>query len=82
MIGTAGNSAIQKYVNSKRVPHLFISSGAARFDDPEHSPWSMAWWPGYVSEAKIYAKYIQQEYPGKTIGKPVAKRPARDSGLK
>jgi branched-chain amino acid transport system substrate-binding protein len=68
VVGTAGNSAIQKYVNSKKVPHLFISSGAARFDDPERSPWSMAWWPGYVSEAKIYAKYIQQNYPTKTIG--------------
>jgi branched-chain amino acid transport system substrate-binding protein len=68
VVGTAGNSAIQKYVNSKRVPHLFISSGAARFDDPEQSPWSMAWWPGYVSEARIYAKYIQQQYPAKTIG--------------
>ncbi len=68
VVGTAGNSAILKYVNSKKVPHLFISSGAAKFDDPEQSPWSMAWWPGYVSEAKIYAKYIQQQYPTKTIG--------------
>ena len=68
VVGTAGNSAIQKYVNSKKVPHLFISSGAARFDDPEQSPWSMAWWPGYVSEAKIYAKYIQQYYSTKTVG--------------
>jgi branched-chain amino acid transport system substrate-binding protein len=68
VVGTAGNSAIQKYVNSKKVPHLFISSGAARFDDPEQSPWSMAWWPGYASEARIYAKYIQQQYPAKTIG--------------
>jgi branched-chain amino acid transport system substrate-binding protein len=68
VVGTAGNSAIQKYVNSRKVPHLFISSGAARFDDPEHSPWSMAWWPGYLSEAAIYAKYIQQNYPTKTVG--------------
>jgi branched-chain amino acid transport system substrate-binding protein len=68
VVGTAGNSAIQKYVNLKKVPHLFISSGAAKFDDPEHFPWSMAWWPGYRSEARIYAKYIQQNYPDKTIG--------------
>jgi branched-chain amino acid transport system substrate-binding protein len=68
VVGTAGNSAIQKYVNLKKVPHLFISSGAAKFDDPEQFPWSMAWWPGYKSEARIYAKYIQQNYPGKTIG--------------
>jgi branched-chain amino acid transport system substrate-binding protein len=68
VVGTAGNSAIQKYVNLKKVPHLFISSGAAKFDDPEQFPWSMAWWPGYKSEARIYTKYIQQNYPGKTIG--------------
>jgi branched-chain amino acid transport system substrate-binding protein len=68
VVGTAGNSAIQKYVNLKKVPHLFISSGAAKFDDPEHFRWSMAWWPGYKSEARIYAKYIQQNFPDKTIG--------------
>jgi branched-chain amino acid transport system substrate-binding protein len=68
VVGTAGNSAIQKYVNLKKIPHLFISSGAAKFDDPEHFPWSMAWWPGYKSEARIYAKYIQQNFPDKTIG--------------
>jgi branched-chain amino acid transport system substrate-binding protein len=68
VVGTAGNSAIQKYVNLKKVPHIFISSGAARFDDPEQFPWSMAWWPGFKSEARIYAKYIQRHYPDKTIG--------------
>jgi branched-chain amino acid transport system substrate-binding protein len=68
VVGTAGNSAIQKYVNLKKIPHIFISSGAAKFDDPEQFPWSMAWWPGYKSEARIYAKYIQQNYPDKTIG--------------
>jgi branched-chain amino acid transport system substrate-binding protein len=68
VVGTAGNSAIQKYVNLKKIPHIFISSGAARFDDPEQFPWSMAWWPGFKSEARIYARYIQQHYPDKTIG--------------
>jgi branched-chain amino acid transport system substrate-binding protein len=68
VVGTAGNSAIQKYVNLKKIPHLFISSGAAKFDDPQNFPWSMAWWPGFKSEARIYAKYIQQHYPDKTIG--------------
>jgi branched-chain amino acid transport system substrate-binding protein len=68
VVGTAGNSAIQKYVNLKKVPHLFISSGAAKFDDPKDFPWSMAWWPGYKSEARIYAKYILQNYPDKTVG--------------
>lgn len=68
VVGTPGNAAIQKYVNLKKIPHLFISSGAARFDDPAQFPWSMTWWPGYRSEARIYAKYIQQHYPDKTIG--------------
>lgn len=68
VVGTAGNSAIAKYVNQKKVPHLFISSGAAKFDDPKDLPWSMTWWPSYKSEARIYAKYIQQNYPDKTIG--------------
>jgi branched-chain amino acid transport system substrate-binding protein len=68
VVGTAGNSAIQKYLNQKKIPHIFISSGAAKFEDPEQFPWSMAWWPGFKSEARIYAKYIQQHYPDKTIG--------------
>ena len=68
VVGTAGNLAIQKYVNLKKIPHLFISSGAAKFDDPGKFPWSMTWWPGFRSEGRIYAKYIQQHYPDKTIG--------------
>jgi branched-chain amino acid transport system substrate-binding protein len=43
VVGTPGNAAIQKYVNQKKIPHLFISSGASRWNDPEHFPWSMAW---------------------------------------
>ena len=68
IVGTAGNSAVQKYLNQKKIPHIFISSGAARFDDPEQYPWSMAWWPGFKNEARIYAKFIQEHYPSKTIG--------------
>ena len=69
IVGTAGNSAVQKYLNQKKIPHIFISSGAARFDNPEQHPWSMAWWPGFKNEARIiYAKYIQGHYPSKTIG--------------
>src|SRR3977135_3433263 len=68
IVGTAGNAAGQKYLNQKKIPHIFISSGAARFDDPEQYPWSMAWWPGFKNEARIYAKYIQEHYPSKTIG--------------
>ncbi len=68
VVGTPGNAAIQKYVNQKGIPHIFISSGAARWNDPAHFPWSMAWWPSFRTEARVYAKYIQQHHPGKTVG--------------
>src|SRR5262249_36146017 len=67
-LGTAGNTAIQKYMNNKKVPQLFVSTGAAKFDDPQHFPWTMGWGPNYQSEARTYAKYILATYPGKTIG--------------
>jgi ABC-type branched-subunit amino acid transport system substrate-binding protein len=67
-LGTAGNTAIQKYMNNKKVPQLFVSTGAAKFDDPQHFPWTMGWGPNYQSEARTYAKYILDTYPGKTIG--------------
>jgi branched-chain amino acid transport system substrate-binding protein len=67
-LGTAGNTAIQKYMNTKKVPQLFVSTGAAKFDDPQHFPWTMGWGPNYQSEARTYAKYILQHYPDKTIG--------------
>lgn len=68
VIGTPGNAAIQRYVNSRKIPHLFISSGGNRWNDPESFPWSMTWWPAIRAEARIYAKYILQNYPGKTVG--------------
>jgi branched-chain amino acid transport system substrate-binding protein len=68
IVGTPGNAAVQRYVNGKKIPHLFISSGASRWNDPAHYPWSMAWWPSFKNEARIYAKYIEQTYPNKTIG--------------
>jgi branched-chain amino acid transport system substrate-binding protein len=68
VVGTPGNSAIQKYVNQKKIPHLFISSGDSRWNDPKNFPWSMAWWPSFRSEARVYARYIQKNHAGKTIG--------------
>ncbi|SDT54866.1 ABC-type branched-chain amino acid transport system, substrate-binding protein [Bradyrhizobium canariense] len=66
-LGTPTNAAIQKYMNIKKVPHLFISSGASKWDDPEHYPWTMGWQPNYQSEARIYAKYILKEKPNAKI---------------
>ena len=68
VIGTPGNTAIQKYLNQKKVPQTFIGSGATKWADPKNFPWSMAWQPNYQSEARIYARYIKQNYPGKTVG--------------
>jgi branched-chain amino acid transport system substrate-binding protein len=67
-LGTPGNTAIQKYMNSKKVPQLFVSTGAAKWNDPKNFPWTMGWQPSYQVEARIYGKYILQNYPGKTIG--------------
>jgi branched-chain amino acid transport system substrate-binding protein len=67
-LGTPGNTAIQKYMNAKKVPQLFVSSGAAKWNDPKNFPWTMGWQPNYQTEARIYAGYILKNYPGKTIG--------------
>ena len=67
-LGTPGNSAIQKYMNAKKVPQIFVSSGAAKWNDPKNFPWTMGWQPSYQVEARIYAAYILKNYPGKTIG--------------
>ena len=67
-LGTPGNTAIQKYMNSKKVPQIFVSSGAAKWNDPKNFPWTIGWQPNYQVEARIYAAYILKNYPGKTIG--------------
>jgi branched-chain amino acid transport system substrate-binding protein len=66
-VGTATNMAILKYVNQKKVPHIFIGSGATTFNDPEHFPWTMSWTPHYASEGEIYAKYILSSKPDAKI---------------
>src|ERR1700710_2618093 len=67
-LGTPGNTAIQKYMNTKKVPQLFVSTGAAKWADPKNFPWTMGWQPSYQVEARIYAAYILKNHPGKTIG--------------
>jgi branched-chain amino acid transport system substrate-binding protein len=67
-LGTPGNTAIQKYMNAKKVPQIFVSTGAAKWNDPKGFPWTMGWQPSYQVEARIYAAYILKNYPGKTIG--------------
>ena len=67
-LGTASNAAIQKYMNTMRVPQLFVATGASRWGDPEHFPWTIGWQPNYRAEARIYATYILQHYPKAKIG--------------
>jgi branched-chain amino acid transport system substrate-binding protein len=67
-LGTANNTAIQKYMNAKKVPQLFVSTGAAKWNDPKNFPWTMGWQPNYQTEARIYAAYILKNHPGNTIG--------------
>jgi branched-chain amino acid transport system substrate-binding protein len=66
-LGTASNSAIQKYLNQKKVPQLFVASGADKWADPEHFPWTMGWQPSYRIEARIYARYIQTQNPAAKV---------------
>ena len=67
-LGTAPNTAIQKYVNAKKVPHLLISTGADKWGDYEHFPWTMGYQPSYRTEAQIYTKYILKNKPNAKIG--------------
>ena len=67
-LGTAHNTAIQKYMNSKKVPQLFVATGATKFGDPKNFPWTMGWQPNYQSEGRIFAQHILQNHPGGKIG--------------
>jgi branched-chain amino acid transport system substrate-binding protein len=67
-LGTPPNSAIQKYMNSKKVPQLFVATGATKWNDPKDFPWTMGWQPSYQSEGRIYAKYILKNMPNAKIG--------------
>jgi ABC-type branched-subunit amino acid transport system substrate-binding protein len=66
-LGTQSNSAIQKYMNAKRVPQLFVATGATKWGDPQNFPWTMGWQPNYQSEGRIYAKYILKNHPNGKI---------------
>ncbi|MBR0957931.1 ABC transporter substrate-binding protein [Bradyrhizobium japonicum] len=66
-LGTPPNSAIQKYMNSKKVPQLFVATGATKWNDPRNFPWTMGWQPNYQIESIIYAKYILKNHPNAKI---------------
>jgi branched-chain amino acid transport system substrate-binding protein len=67
-LGTPTNSAIWHYMNQHKVPQLFVSTGATKWDDPKGHPWTIGWQPNYQSEGRIYATYILKELPDAKIG--------------
>src|SRR6202048_5359773 len=67
-LGTPTNSAIQRYLNQKKVPQLFVATGATKWNDPKHFPWTMGWQPNYQSEGHVYAAYIIEHQPSGKIG--------------
>jgi len=66
-LGTATNTAIQRYMNAKQVPQLFVASGATKWNDPQNFPWTMGFQINYQNEAHIYARYILNEKPNARI---------------
>jgi branched-chain amino acid transport system substrate-binding protein len=67
-LGTPTNSAIHKYMNQQKVPHLFVATGATKWGDPKNYPWTMGWQPTYQAEGKIYAQYILKNIPNAKVG--------------
>ena len=68
IIGTPTSAVVEPYLNEQKVPQLFIQSGAPRFADPQHYPWTMPISPGYADEARVYAKYLLETKPQAKIG--------------
>jgi branched-chain amino acid transport system substrate-binding protein len=66
-LGTAANTAIEKYLNEKKVPQLFVATGATKWGDPDHFPWTMGWAPTYQTEGHIFARYILSHVPDAKI---------------
>ncbi|WP_458457130.1 hypothetical protein, partial [Serratia marcescens] len=66
--GTPSNTAIQRYMNTRKVPQLFVATGASKWGNPAQFPWTMGWQPDYATEAAIYAKHILATVPNAKIG--------------
>ena len=67
VLGTPTNSAIHKYMNQKKVPHLFVATGATKWGDPKNFPWTMGWQPNYQTEGWIIGRYVVETYPNAKI---------------
>ena len=67
-LGTPTNTAIHKYMNQQKVPHIFVATGATKWNDPKNHAWTMGWQPNYQTEGRIYANYILKNVPDAKIG--------------
>jgi len=67
-LGTPSNTAIQKYMNAKKVPQLFVATGATKWNDPKNYAWTIGWQPNYQSEGHIYAQHLLKNQPNGKIG--------------
>lgn len=68
VLGTPPNSAIHKYMNQKKMPQLFVATGATKWGDPKNFPWTMGWQPNYQGESTIYARHLLESKPNAKIG--------------
>ena len=67
MFGTATNSAVHRYANAKKIPHLLLLTGASKWNDPKNNPWSMSFYPDYASEARVYARHLMASKPNAKV---------------
>src|ERR1051326_1261304 len=67
-LGTPPNSAIHKYMNQQKVPHLFVATGATKWNDPKNFPWTMGFQPNYQTEGRVYAADVLKKHPGAKVG--------------
>jgi branched-chain amino acid transport system substrate-binding protein len=67
-LGTPPNSAIHKYMNQQKVPHLFVATGATKWNDPQNFPWTMGFQPNYQTEGRVYASNVLKNHPNAKVG--------------
>src|SRR6476660_400285 len=67
-LGTPPNSAIHKYMNQQKVPHLFVATGATKWNDSQNFPWTMGFQPNYQTEGRVYASHVLKNHPNAKIG--------------
>jgi len=67
-LGTPPNSAIHKYMNQQKVPHLFVATGATKWNDPKNFPWTMGFQPNYQTEGRVYAAHVLKNKPDAKVG--------------